>query len=74
MTSFEDELKALRILYSTLQPFTRERRDSMITQVQGALNREGQKVRPLDPRHVTMEKVADMVGEWGVSTYTRQGD
>lgn len=59
--TFEEELNAMRLLYSTLQPFTRERRDSMITQVQSALNREGQKVRPLDPRHVTMESASEIM-------------
>ena len=38
--TFEDELKALRLLHTQLRPFPREHRDRLIRQVQDALNRE----------------------------------
>ena len=43
--TFEDELKALRLLHAELQPFPREHRDRLIRQVQDALNREEQRPR-----------------------------
>ena len=38
--TFEDELKALRLMHAELRPFPREHRDRLIRQVQDALNRE----------------------------------
>lgn len=43
--TFEDELKALRLLHTQLRPFPREHRDRLIRQVQDALNREEQRPR-----------------------------
>ena len=45
--TFEQELNAMRLVYTTLSAFPRERRDYVLRQVTDALNREQARPRPL---------------------------
>lgn len=63
--TFEDELEAIKTIYQNLKPFESQERDRILRMVGERLNREGQKVRPLDPKRVAAEHLDKMVKEFG---------